>query len=215
MSAANYLRIMLVDDHAVVRSGIRRLLEQDARFNIVAEAESGEKAYQLFSTHLPDLTVMDLTMPGMGGLEAIRRIVARFPDANILVLSMHENAAFANHALKAGAKGYLTKSDLAEELTNALEKMAGGKIYISSEMARKICFQSAENEGNPMLQLSTREFEIFNLLADGQDIDKISHALNISCKTVSNYQTAIKQKLGINSPVDIFRIAIRYGLITI
>lgn len=207
------INVMLVDDHAVVRAGVRRLLEQNPAFNVVAEADSGERAYQLFGEILPDVAVMDLTMPGMGGMEAIRRIIARYPTARILVLSMHENAAFASQALKAGAKGYLPKSSLADDLANALEALAGGKTYISADIARKIAMQSLESNNDPMRQLSAREFEIFRLLAEGQDSDQIAHALKISGKTVANYQTAIKQKLGINSPVEMVRLAIRHGLI--
>ncbi|HEY8085130.1 MAG TPA: response regulator transcription factor [Methylophilaceae bacterium] len=206
------VRIMLVDDHAVVRSGIRRLLEQNPGFNVVAEAESGESAYQQFSEYLPDVSVMDLTMPGMGGMESIRRIMARHPTAKILVLSMHEKAAFASQALKAGAKGYLSKSSLAQELVNALETIVKGQTYISSDVAKKIALQSLEGD-DPMQLLSAREFEIFRLLAEGQDIDGIANVLKISSKTVANYQTMIKQKLGINTPVELVRMAIRFGLI--
>ncbi|HEY3327865.1 MAG TPA: response regulator transcription factor [Novimethylophilus sp.] len=213
MTGAFPVRIMLVDDHAVVRSGIRRLLEQHAGFVVIAEAESGERAYQLFGEHLPDIAVMDLTMPGMGGMEAIRRIIARYPAARLLVLSMHENAAFANQALKAGAQGYLAKNSLAEELVDALEAIIKNQTYISSGIARKIALQSLDNKGDPMQQLSAREFEIFRMLAEGLDSDGIAAALKISSKTVANYQTTIKQKLGIGSPVEMVRLAIRCGLI--
>lgn len=207
------VRIMLVDDHAVVRSGIRRLLEQHTGFTVIAEAESGERAYQFFGEHLPDVAVMDLTMPGMGGMEAIRRIVARYPTAKLLVLSMHENAAFANQALKAGAKGYLAKNSLAEELVDALEAIINEQTYISSDIAKKIALQSLDSKGDPMQQLSAREFEIFRMLAEGLETEDIANSLNISGKTVANYQTTIKQKLGITSPVEMVRLAIRCGLI--
>jgi len=205
--------IMLVDDHAVVRAGVRRLLEQQSGFSVVAEAESGERAYQLFGEHLPDITIMDLTMPGMGGMEAIRRIIARYPTARVLVLSMHENAAFASQALKAGAKGYLAKSGLAEELVGALQALVRGQTYISAEVAKKIALQTLQGSDDPMQQLSAREFEIFRLLAEGQDNEAIAQALKISGKTVANYQTIIKQKLGVSSPVELVRLAIRHGVI--
>ena len=205
------IRIMLVDDHAFVRAGIRRLLEQDARFCVVAEADTGERAYQLFGEQLPDITIMDLSMPGLGGMETIKRIVARYTQAKLLVLSMHENAAFCNHALKAGAQGYLAKNSLAEELVHAIDAILKGQVYVSSEIARKIAAQ--RNDSNPMLQLSVREFEIFRMLAEGQDIAEIAGALNISSKTVANYQTMIKDKLGISSPVGLVRYALRFGII--
>jgi two-component system, NarL family, invasion response regulator UvrY len=207
------IRIMLVDDHAVVRAGVRRLLEQDVRFIVVAEAESGERAYQQFGDFLPDITIMDLSMPGLGGMEAIARITARYPDAKLLVLSMHENAAFASQAIKAGAKGYLAKNGMAEELINALAIIADDGTYINANISQKIAQQFANTESNPLQLLSIREFEIFRMLAEGVDNALIANKLNISAKTVSNYQTSIKQKLGINSPVEMVRLAMRSGLI--
>ncbi|MBC7756152.1 MAG: response regulator transcription factor [Bdellovibrio sp.] len=207
------IRIMLVDDHAVVRAGVRRLLEQDNRFLVVSECESGERAYQQFGEYLPDITVMDLSMPGMGGLEAINRITARYPTAKLLVLSMHENAAFASQALKAGAKGYLSKNSLAEELVNALDSIIKGQTYINASISKQITQQFLNATENPLQILSAREFEIFRLLAEGVDNNSIAATLNISPKTVANYQTSIKQKLGINSPVELVRLAIRSGLI--
>ena len=207
------IRIMLVDDHTVVRAGVRRLLEQESRFLVVAECESGERAYQQFGEYLPDITVMDLSMPGMGGMEAIGRIIARYPMAKLLVLSMHENAAFASQALKAGARGYLAKNGLAEELVGALESIANGQTYINANISKKITQQFLSNEDNPLQQLSAREFEIFRLLAEGSDSNLIASTLNISSKTVANYQTSIKQKLGLNNSVELVRLAIRSGLI--
>ena len=207
------IRIMLVDDHAVVRAGVRRLLEQDARFLVVAECDSGERAYQQFGEYLPDITVMDLSMPGIGGMEAIGRIIARYPTAKLLVLSMHENAAFASQALKAGVRGYLAKNGLAEELIGALESIAQGQTYINANISKKMTQQFLSNEDTPLQQLSTREFEIFRLLAEGCDSNLIATTLSISSKTVANYQTSIKQKLGINNSVELVRLAIRHGLI--
>jgi len=135
MNTNSPIRVMLVDDHAVVRAGVRRLLEQDERFTVVAEAETGERAYQIFGEHLPDITVLDLSMPGIGGMETIKRITARYPTAKILVLSMHENAAFASQALKAGAKGYLAKSGLAEELSTAIQWVMTGQTYLGTEIS--------------------------------------------------------------------------------
>ena len=202
------IRIMLVDDHAVVRAGVRRLLEQDNRFLVVSECESGERAYQQFGEYLPDITVIDLSMPGMGGLEAISRITARYPTAKLLVLSMHENAAFASQALKAGAKGYLSKNSLAEELVNALNSIVKGQTYINASISKQIAQQFLNATENPLQILSAREFEIFRLLAEGIDNNAIAATLNISPKTVANYQTSIKQKLSINSPVELVRLAI-------
>ena len=205
--------IILVDDHAVVRAGVRRLLEQEPLFEVIGEAESGEKAYQIFGELKPDVMVMDLSMPGMGGLESIRRILMRYEKAKILVLSMHEDLSFANQALKLGAKGYLTKNTLADDLVKSIETVTQGDIFLSDEIAKKMAMQSISGNQDPVHDLSAREFEIFRLLAEGLDIDAIASTLNISSKTVSNYQTMIKQKLDINTPIELIRYAIKVGVI--
>jgi DNA-binding NarL/FixJ family response regulator len=205
--------IVLVDDHAVVRAGVRRLLEQEPLFEVIGEAESGEKAYQIYGELKPDVMVMDLSMPGMGGLEAIRRILMRYEKAKILVLSMHEDLSFANQALKLGAKGYLIKNAFADDLVKSIETVSKGEVFLSAEIAKKMAMQSISGDKDPIHELSAREFEIFRLLAEGLDIDVIASTLNISSKTVSNYQTMIKQKLDINSPVELIRYAIKTGVI--
>jgi two-component system invasion response regulator UvrY len=205
--------IVLVDDHAVVRAGVRRLLEQEPLFEVIGEAESGEKAYQIFGELKPDVMVMDLSMPGMGGLESIRRILMRYEKAKILVLSMHEDLSFANQALKLGAKGYLTKNTLADDLVKSIETVTQGDVFLSDEIAKKMAMQSISGNQDPVHELSAREFEIFRLLAEGFDIEAIASTLNISSKTVSNYQTMIKQKLNINTPIELIRYAIKVGVI--
>ena len=205
--------IVLVDDHAVVRAGVRRLLEQEPLFEVIGEAESGEKAYQILAELKPDVMVMDLSMPGMGGLEAIRRILMRYEKTKILVLSMHEDLSFANQALKLGAKGYLTKNTLADDLVKSIETVTQGDVFLSDEIAKKMAMQSISGHKDPVHELSAREFEIFRLLAEGLDIDAIASTLNISSKTVSNYQTMIKQKLDINTPIELIRYAIKVGVI--
>ena len=205
--------IVLVDDHAVVRAGVRRLLEQEALFDVIGEAESGEKAYHMFGELKPDVMVMDLSMPGMGGLEAIRRILMRHERARILVLTMHEDLSFANQALKLGAKGYLIKNTLGDDLVKSIQTVSRGEVFLSDEIAKKMAMQSILGEQDPIHELSAREFEIFRLLAEGLEIDAIATTLNISSKTVSNYQTMIKQKLNINTPVELIRYAIKAGVI--
>ena len=207
------INIILVDDHAVVRAGVRRLLEQEPLFDVIGEAESGEKAYQLFGELNPDVMVMDLSMPGMGGLEAIRRVLMRDEKAKILVLSMHEDLSFANQALKLGAKGYLIKNTLGDDLVKAIEAISQGNIFLSDEIAKKIALSSIDGGQDPIHDLSAREFEIFRLLAEGFEVDAIATTLNISSKTVSNYQTMIKQKLNIHTPVELIRYAIKAGVI--
>jgi DNA-binding NarL/FixJ family response regulator len=192
---------------------VRRLLEQEPLFEVIGEAESGEKAYQIFGELKPDVMVMDLSMPGMGGLESIRRILMRYEKAKILVLSMHEDLSFANQALKLGAKGYLTKNTLADDLVKSIETVTQGDVFLSDEIAKKMAMQSISGNQDPVHELSAREFEIFRLLAEGLDIDAIASTLNISSKTVSNYQTMIKQKLDINTPIELIRYAIKVGVI--
>jgi len=207
------IKIVLVDDHAVVRAGVKRLLEQEALFDVIGEAESGEKAYQLFGELNPDIMVMDLSMPGMGGLEAMRRILMRYEKAKILVLSMHEDLSFANQALKLGAKGYLIKNTVGDDLVKSIQALSKGEVFLSDEIAKKIAMQFIDGDQDPIDTLSAREFEIFRLLAEGLEMDAIATTLNISSKTVSNYQTMIKQKLNIHTPVELIRYAIKAGVI--
>jgi DNA-binding NarL/FixJ family response regulator len=207
------ISIMLVDDHVVVRSGLRRLLEQNEDMEVIAEAESGEHAYQTFGEYLPDVLVMDMSMPGMGGLEAVRRILARYPAARIVIFSMHENATFATQAITAGARGYVAKSGAADDLVLGIREANAGRSYLSPAIAQKIALQSLSGDEDPIKRLSAREFAVFQLLAEGNAIEMIADTLNISQKTVANYQTLLKQKLGINSPVELVRLAIRYGVI--
>ncbi len=207
------IRVMLADDHAVVRSGLRRMLEQNQQLEVVVEAENGEDAYQLYSDHLPDVAVLDLSMPGMGGLEAVRRIQARHPAARILIFSMHENAAFATQAMRAGAKGYVSKTGAPDELVLAIQEVMKGNTYLSPSVAQKVAMQSLVGKEGPLQQLSAREFEVFRLLAEGNGTEEIGEILKISQKTAANYYTLIKQKLGISTPLELIRLAMRHGII--
>lgn len=208
------IRVMLTDDHAVVRSGIARLLERSGNITIVGEAESGEQGYQLYSELNPDVMVMDMSMPGIGGLEALRRIITRHPKAKVIMFSMHENVAFAVQAMTAGAVGYVAKSGEAQELVTAVKQVTTGKSYLNAEMAHKIALQNMGTGENPMLRLTAREFEVFRLLAEGHIVDEIATMMTIGQKTVANYQTSLKQKLGIQSSVDLVRLALKYEIIS-
>jgi DNA-binding NarL/FixJ family response regulator len=207
------IRVVLVDDHNVVRSGLRRLLELGGDVEVVAEANSGEQACDIYNQFQPDVLVMDLSMPGIGGLEALRRILSVVPKARIVIFTMHENSTFATQALSAGARCYVAKSGLADDLLLAVREAAAGKTYISPNIAQKIVLQSISGEHDPMQRLSPREFEVFRLLAEGLSIDDIAGTLNISQKTTANYQTILKQKLGISNAVELVRLAIRHGVI--
>lgn len=207
------ISVILVDDHNVVRSGLRRLLELGGDIEVIAEANSGEQACQIYDGFQADVVVMDLSMPGIGGLEALRRILLIAPKAKIVIFTMHENIAFATQALSAGARGYVAKSGLADDLLTAVREAAAGKTYISPNIAQKMVLQSISGEHNPIQRLSAREFEVFRMLAEGMGVDEIASNLNISQKTVSNYQTILKQKLGISNAVELVRLAIRHGVI--
>tara|TARA_R110001583_G_scaffold40217_2_gene128676 strand:+ start:1591 stop:2229 length:639 start_codon:yes stop_codon:yes gene_type:complete len=208
------IRVMLTDDHAVVRSGIARLLERSEDIVIIGEAESGEQGYQLYSELEPDVMVMDMSMPGIGGLEALRRIITRHPKAKVIMFSMHENVTFAVQAMTSGAVGYVAKSGEAQELVTAVKQVMSGKSYLNAEMAHKIALQNMGAGDNPLLRLTAREFEVFRLLAEGHLVDEIASMLTISQKTVANYQTSLKQKLDIQSSVDLVRLAMKYEVIT-
>ena len=206
-------RVILVDDHNVVRSGLRRLLELGGDIDVVAEADSGERACLIYEEFKADVLVMDLSMPGIGGLEALRRILASAPKAKIVIFSMHENTTFAAQAFSAGACCYVTKSGFADELLLAVREAAAGKTYISASIAQKIAKQSISGEHDPLQSLSSREFEVFKLLAEGMSTDVIASTLNISQKTAANYQTILKQKLGISNAVELVKLAIQHGVI--
>jgi two-component system invasion response regulator UvrY len=207
------IKLILVDDHAVVRSGLRRLLELNKRIEVIAEADSGEQAYQIYVELKPDIVVMDISMPGMGGLESARRIIKRYPSAKVIIFSMHETASFASQALKSGVKGYVTKNGPAEDLSRAVVEVSNGKSFLSAEIAQAIALETLSGQGDPIHLLSGREFEVFRLLAGGKSVEEVAEMLKISQKTVANYYTSIKQKLGVVSPIDMVRFAMRHGLI--
>lgn len=212
MSAAT-IKVMLVDDHAVVRAGLRRLIENQSSIKVMAEAVDGDQAYHLYSAEPVDVVVMDLSMPGMGGLESARRIIGRYPSAKIIIFSMHDNATFASQVLKSGVKGYVTKTGSDSDLLKAIQEVANGRNYISSEVAQKIAIESMSGDENPLKMLSAREFEVFRLLTEGVSAEEVGERLKISHKTVANYHTMIKQKLGVSNPIEMVRLAIRHGVI--
>lgn len=207
------VRVVLVDDHAVVREGYRRLLERTADISVIAEIASGEEAYRVVCELQPDVTVMDINLPGLGGVEAVRRIVARLPEAKILMFSMHEDTVFSSRALQAGARGYVTKSAAPEVLVEAVRLVAAGKLYISHEMAQELAVEMLRGRDNPIDALSAREFEVFRLLVAGHSLQEIARILCLSYKTVANYQSSIKHKLDVSNTAQVVRIALSHGLI--
>jgi DNA-binding NarL/FixJ family response regulator len=207
------VRVLLVDDHAVVRAGYRLLLQNTPEIEVIAEADSGELACRYFAEHAPDVVVMDLTLPGIGGLEAIRRIVQRDPRARILVFSMHEETMFVEHALAAGACGYVTKSSSPHVLVAAVRDVAAGGRPLAGDIAARLAFERVRGRDSPLMGLSTREFEVFCLLAEGLGSAEIAKRLSLSHKTVANYGTQLKSKLNVGSVAELTRLAIRHGII--
>lgn len=209
----NKTKVLLVDDHELVRAGFRRLLEDGDKFTVVAESGSGEQAVQDFSKHHPDVVVMDISMPGIGGVGAIERIVAREPTAKILVLSVHEDSVFTTRAMQAGALGFIPKRSAPEEMLKAVEMVAQGKTCIAPEIAQQLAMQKLTGSENPLDVLSQREFEVFRLLAEGKTVNDIADILSLSPKTVGTHHTNIKQKLNVSNSAELARLAIRSGLV--
>jgi two-component system, NarL family, invasion response regulator UvrY len=207
------LKVLLVDDHAVVRMGFKMLLETTSDIRVVAEAENGEQAIKMYMEHQPDVVVMDITMPGIGGLEAIDRIMAKDNTARILVLSAHEDSVHPKRVLNAGAMGYLTKRSAAEELIKAIRTVASRKMYLEASVAQQMAIQQLSGEANPVDVLSDREFEVFMSLAKGKTTNEIADTLCLSPRTVGTHLYNIKQKLNANNSAEIALIAMRSGLI--
>jgi DNA-binding NarL/FixJ family response regulator len=203
------LRIALVDDHAVVRAGYRRLLELEDDLAVIAEFADAESAYSALAREdasAVDLLVLDLSLPGRSGLDLLRRLSMRCPSLRVLVFTMHDNAALVGQCLRAGAAGFITKSSAPELLVDAVRRAARGEVPLSPDVAR------AADTPAPHLQLSTREFDILQGLIAGRTVDDIARTLSLSAKTVANYQTLIRQKLGVSTAVELLRYAQEHGL---
>ena len=208
------IRVLLVDDHAVVRMGFRLLLQSVPEMSVIAEADSGEAACQLYFELNPDVVVMDLAMPGMGGLEALRRIRARHGQAQVLTLSAHDDPMHARRALQEGALGFLSKRSAPEALLDAVAVVAAGRRYLDPTLAQKLAL--AEFDGatkSPVERLSEREFEVFVRLAGGATVQRIALDLNLSASTIGTHLYNIKQKLNVVNQSELTLIAIRHGLI--
>jgi len=208
------IKVMLVDDHAVVRTGFRLLLQSVKEVTVVGEAESGEVACQRYAELTPDVVVMDLAMPGMGGLEALKRIRARHPQARVLALSAHDDPMHARRALQEGALGFLSKRSAPETLIEAVTTIASGRRYIDAALAQKLALADVEGTAkSPIERLSEREFEVFIRLASGATVQRIADDLKLSASTVGTHLYNIKQKLGVANQSELTLIAIRHGLI--
>jgi two-component system, NarL family, invasion response regulator UvrY len=206
------IRLMLVDDHALVRMGFRMLLA-DAGIEVVAEAGDGEQACQDYARVRPDVVVMDLSMPGMGGLEAVRRLLAQDPQARVLALSAHEDTAHPQRVLRAGARGYLAKRSAPESLIAAVGAVARGERYVDPQTAQALAMAQIEGEASPADMLSEREFSVFIQLARGATVAQIADNLNLSPSTVGTHLYHVKQKLRVSNQSELTLVALRWGLI--
>jgi two-component system invasion response regulator UvrY len=206
------IRVMLVDDHALVRMGFRMLLA-DAQVEVVAEAGDGEQACQDYPRVRPDVVVMDLSMPGMGGLEAVRRLLAQDPKARVLALSAHEDTAHPRRVLRAGALGYLAKRSAPEALATAVRAVARGERYVDPQTAQALATAEIEGGGSPADVLSEREFSVFVQLARGASVAQVADNLKVSPSTVGTHLYHLKQKLGASNQSELTLVALRWGLI--
>ena len=208
------IHVLLIDDHAVVRTGFRLLLETVPDVRVIAEADSGESGCVRFDETSPDVVVLDLSMPGIGGFETIRRLLARNANARLLALSAHDDDMHARRALKQGALGFLSKRTAPETLLEAVRAVAGGQRYIDPKLAQQIALAEMTGTASPVELLSEREFEVFMRLANGSAVQKIASELNLSPSTVGTHLYNIKQKLQANNQAELTLVALRAGLIS-
>jgi two-component system invasion response regulator UvrY len=210
---ASEVRIVLVDDHAVVRAGYRRFLEQEPGYSVIGEAASGEEAYALLQKISPDIVLLDLSMPGLGGLSSLRRFKLRWPLLPILVFSMHDTVAFATQALRAGANGYVTKGSDPQLMVDAVRSVLGGEVALSPDIRQRLDRLAADIRASPTLGLSVREFDIFRMIAGGKNHEDIAQLLNLSIKTVANNHSSIRQKLGVTTDIELLDVALECGAV--
>ncbi|CAA9891927.1 DNA-binding response regulator [Candidatus Methylobacter favarea] len=215
MSAAKSIRILLVDDHAIIREGYRSLLQKQPGMIVVAEAVDGAQAYRRFKEYSPDIVIMDISLPGQGGLQAIARIKQNATAAKILVFSMHQNPGFAVQAIHAGALGYVTKSSMPQVLIEAVQDVHAGRLTLSADIAQVLALETLGGDHKALQELSVREFEILRMLVEARSTDDIAQTLNLSPKTVSNCHYLIKRKLGVASDIELTHWAIRMKLINL
>jgi two-component system invasion response regulator UvrY len=208
----NQVSVLLVDDHAVVREGYRRLLERHGDIAVIGEAGDAATAHSLFCSREPQIVVMDITLPGTSCIEAMRRMLIYNPEARVLIFSMHEDTIFAKRALQAGAFGYVTKASAPTVLVEAIHAVAAGKRYLSPEIAQKLALRDVVVDEAAADGLTAREFEVLRLLAQGQSIEQIAGSMNLNAKTVANHQTAIKRKLGADTAIQLLKKAAQLGL---
>jgi len=207
------LRIILVDDHAIVRTGYRRLLDAEPGLLVVGEAARADEANELVSRVAPDVALVDLSLKGSSGFEAIRGMLARRPALKVLVLSMHEEASHITQALRCGALGYLSKHCEPDDVIAGIRRVATGERVFSPEIAQILARDVGDGDGG-LHQLTPREFDVLRMLVRGESSSAIASAMQLSPKTVLNYLSLIRQKLGIDNDFKLLHLAARHGLVT-
>ncbi len=208
------ISVLLTDDHELVRTGIRRLLEDSKQVEIVGEADCGEDSLQLAQSLKPDVILMDVNMPGIGGVEACRRILQRNPKQKIIVLTVHNEQTFPKRLLEIGAKGYLTKECGVDEMIKAIKQVNSGGSYIASSIAQQLALSLLPgNDVNPIDRLSRREFQVMLMISQGLTNVEISDKLCLSPKTISTYRLRVLEKLNAHNEVDLIKIAVEQGMV--
>ncbi|MDX8394507.1 MAG: response regulator transcription factor [Mariprofundales bacterium] len=207
------IRILLADDHPVVRMGYHQLLNSAPDMNVEAEASTGEEAYQIYQKLLVDVVIMDISMPGIGGMSAARRILEFNNRAQILLLSMYDSSVYPSRAMKFGVKGYVTKQSSADTLIQGVRLVARGRSFISPDVVQKLALSSLSGSSDPIDVLTPREFEVFSMLADGHAVKDIYPILHLSPKTVETHRANIMNKLSVRNVAELAHIAIRWGIV--
>ena len=208
------VRVLLVDDHDLVRMGIKSLLETASGIEVVGEASSGEDALKLVKELQPNVVLMDVKMPGIGGLEATKRIARQYPDTKVLVVTVYADEPYPSRVLQAGAMGYITKGTSIDEMVQAIKMVNLGKRYLSPEVAQQLALKHLSDDGqSPFEQLSEREMQVLIMITSGQKVNEISDQLFLSPKTVNSYRYRLFEKLNVNSDVELTHLALKYNLI--
>ncbi|HET7176938.1 MAG TPA: UvrY/SirA/GacA family response regulator transcription factor [Gammaproteobacteria bacterium] len=208
------ISVLLVDDHKLMRTGIKLILDETADIRVMGEASSGEEAVERARALKPQIILMDVSMPGIGGLEATRKLAMSLPDTRIIVLSAQTAEPYPMKLLEAGAAGYLTKDSAGDEIVTAIRRVLAGERYISADIARQLALQAVnKTSASPFDQLSSREMQVMIMATGGHSVQTISDKLHLSPKTVSTYRSRLFEKLGVNNDVELTRLALRYGVI--
>jgi DNA-binding NarL/FixJ family response regulator len=212
MSKSDAARLLLVDDHAIVRAGYRHLLERQESFTVIGEASTADEAYAMFRQHRPDVVITDLSMPGSSGLEAIQRILRADAAARVLVFSMHVSPDLALAAMRAGALGYVTKSSPPDVLLRAIADVLVGRNALSPDIAQALALARLAGRRRPLEDLTPREFDVLCMLVAPASVHDIAQRLHLSIKTIHNLHYQIKAKLGVDSDIELTRLAMSWGL---